>query len=93
MGNPWHENRTIKPRPTNLTPLENMVYDSYLASEYLNNPGDEVWTFSVVDRCVNQGMGRQQFPGVVSSLVQKGVFGVGNNAKKRNQNEEFMFLR
>lgn len=73
-----------KPRPPNLTPLENMVYDAYLHNDFLDDPGDPVWTNSLSDMVVGKGMKSDQFPGVVSSLVKKGVFAVNNVNKKRN---------
>jgi hypothetical protein len=82
-----------KPKPTNLTPLEEMAYQSYMESEYLNEPGDAVWTFSVSDRFVQKGGGRAQFSGVVSQLSQKGVFAVQKSLGRKGDDDDMIWLR
>jgi hypothetical protein len=82
----------VKPKPKNLTPLEEMAYQAYMDSEYLNEPGDAVWTFSVSDRFVEKGGGRAQFSGVVSQLSQKGIFAV-QKAVGRNADDDMIWLR
>jgi hypothetical protein len=68
---------------TNLTALELSVLRAIDASEYGDVLTDEIWMFSVTDNMEAGGATPKQLPGVVSSLVKKGLVksgGTGNDA-------------
>ncbi len=54
-----------------LTEFEFQVLEAIDKSEYGDYLTDMVWQFSVSERI--QGLSKTQFPGVVSSLVKKGL--------------------
>ena len=54
----------------NITALETEYLRGIANSDFSDNLGDQVWTFSVLDAC---DVTKQQAPGVASSLVQKGL--------------------
>lgn len=56
---------------TTLTLLEKDVLIAIATNEYSNEPGDEVWSFSIHYNCKQTT--QVQLPGVVSSLVKKGL--------------------
>lgn len=68
---------------TNLTMLELSVLAAIDASEYGDELTNEIWMFSVTDNMEDGGATPKQLPGVVSSLVKKGLVksgGTGNDA-------------
>jgi hypothetical protein len=66
-----------------LTPMEQIVLELYDTSDYVDKPGDPSWINVLSFDFQNKGFRADQLPGVVSSLVKKGL--VGTQGQGREQ--------